>query len=112
MSEGGEVGLARAAARMSVPFTAATNSLTSVDDNYKAGNANVWFQLYIWKDMDLRMAFVERIKADRARRGHGHVGPPDIIRRDRWRSGRLPCAGNISNRNGPGDGVNRPQQRR
>jgi (S)-mandelate dehydrogenase len=63
MSEGGEVGLASAAARMGVPCTAATNSLTSVDDIYKAGNGNVWFQLYMWKDMDLRMAFVERIKA-------------------------------------------------
>ncbi|MBL4720841.1 MAG: alpha-hydroxy-acid oxidizing protein [Alphaproteobacteria bacterium] len=63
MSEGGEVGLARAAAQMGVPCTAATNSLTSVEELYEAGDGNIWFQLYMWKDLGLREAFVERIKA-------------------------------------------------
>lgn len=63
MSEGGELGLAQAAARMGVPCTAATNSLTPVEALYDAGEGNIWFQLYMWKDLDLRAAFVERIKA-------------------------------------------------
>ena len=63
MSEGGEVGLAQAAARMGVPCTAATNSLTPVEALYDAGEGNIWFQLYMWKDLALRAAFVERIKA-------------------------------------------------
>lgn len=62
MSEGGEIGLAKAAARMGVPCTVATNSLTSLDDIYAAAGGNLWFQLYMWVDVGLRMAFVERVK--------------------------------------------------
>ena len=61
--EGGEVGLARAAARMGVPCTAATSALTPMEEIYEAGNGNIWFQLYMWTDMDLTMRFVERVKA-------------------------------------------------
>src|SRR5215510_4231170 len=50
MSDGGEVGLAKAAARMGVPCTAATNSLTSMEEIYEAGGGNLWFQLYMWVD--------------------------------------------------------------
>ena len=60
--EGGEVGLARAAARMGVPCTAATSALTPMEEIYEAGNGNIWFQLYMWTDMDLTMRFVERLK--------------------------------------------------
>jgi isopentenyl diphosphate isomerase/L-lactate dehydrogenase-like FMN-dependent dehydrogenase len=63
MSEGGEVGLAKAAARMGVPCTAATSTLTPMEEIYEAAGENLWFQLYMWTDLDLRMAFVERIKA-------------------------------------------------
>ena len=63
MSEGGEVGLAKAAARMGVPCTVATNSLTSMDEIYAAAGGNLWFQLYMWVDKNLRMAFVERVKS-------------------------------------------------
>ncbi|MBI10107.1 MAG: alpha-hydroxy-acid oxidizing enzyme [Rhodospirillaceae bacterium] len=61
--EGGEVGLARAAARMGVPCTAATSALTPMEEIYEAGNGNIWFQLYMWTNMDLTMRFVERVKA-------------------------------------------------
>jgi (S)-mandelate dehydrogenase len=61
--EGGEVGLAKAAARMGVPCTAATSSLTPMEEIYEAGGGNLWFQLYMWTDMDLTMKFVERVKA-------------------------------------------------
>lgn len=60
--EGGEVGLARAAARMGVPCTAATSSLTPMEEIYEAGGGNLWFQLYMWTDMDLTATFVERVK--------------------------------------------------
>lgn len=61
--EGGEVGLARAAARLGVPCTAATSSLTPMEEIYEAGDGNIWFQLYMWTDMDLTTRFVERVKA-------------------------------------------------
>ena len=63
MSEGGEVSLAKAAARMGIPCTVATNSLTSMEEIYRAAGGNLWFQLYMWVDKNLRMAFVERIKS-------------------------------------------------
>jgi L-lactate dehydrogenase (cytochrome)/(S)-mandelate dehydrogenase len=63
MSEGGEVALARAAARIGVPCTVATNSLTPMEEIVEAAGGNLWFQLYMWVDKKLRMAFVERIKS-------------------------------------------------
>src|SRR5215212_10398130 len=63
MSDGGEVALARAAARMGVPCTAATNSLTPLEEIYEAAGGNLRFQLYMWVDLKLRMSFVERIKS-------------------------------------------------
>ena len=63
VSEGGEVGLARAAARLGVPCTAATSALTPMEEIYEAGDGNIWFQLYMWTDMDLTARFVERVKA-------------------------------------------------
>lgn len=63
MSERGEVGLAKAAANMGIPCTVATNSLTSMEEILAAAGGNLWFQLYMWVDVDLRMAFVKRIKA-------------------------------------------------
>ena len=63
MSDGGEVGLARAAAKMGVPCTVATNSLTAMEEIYAAAGGNLWFQLYMWVDVNLRMAFVDRIRS-------------------------------------------------
>jgi isopentenyl diphosphate isomerase/L-lactate dehydrogenase-like FMN-dependent dehydrogenase len=63
MHEGGEVGLARAAAKMGIPCTAATSALTSMEEIREKAGGNLWFQLYMWVDRDLRRKFVERIKA-------------------------------------------------
>jgi (S)-mandelate dehydrogenase len=63
MSEGGEVGLAKAAARMGIPCTAATSALTPMEKIYAKAGGNLWFQLYMWVDKELRKAFVQRIKA-------------------------------------------------
>ena len=60
--DGGEVGLARAAARMGVPCTAATSALTSMEEIYAASDGNTWFQLYMWSDRTLTDRFVQRIK--------------------------------------------------
>ena len=63
MSDLGEIDLARAAARMGVPCTAATNSLTPVEDIFEASDGLLWFQLYMWRDLALRNAFIERIRS-------------------------------------------------
>ncbi len=63
MSDQGEIALAKAAARMGVPCTVATNSLTPMEEIVEAAGGNLWFQLYMWVDKRLRMEFVERIKA-------------------------------------------------
>lgn len=63
MCEGGEVALARAARRMGVPCTVATLSLTPMEEIYEAAGGNLWFQLYMWVDVAMRMRFVERIKS-------------------------------------------------
>jgi isopentenyl diphosphate isomerase/L-lactate dehydrogenase-like FMN-dependent dehydrogenase len=63
MCEGGEVALARAARRMGVPCTVATLSLTPMEEIYEAAGGNLWFQLYMWVDVGMRMRFVERIKS-------------------------------------------------
>jgi len=63
MDEGGAVSLARAAARMGVPCTVATQALTPMEEIVEAGGGNLWFQLYMWVDKQLRMQFVERVKA-------------------------------------------------
>jgi L-lactate dehydrogenase (cytochrome)/(S)-mandelate dehydrogenase len=48
---------------MGVPCTLATNSLTPMEEIVEAAGGNLWFQLYMWVDRKLRMAFVERIKS-------------------------------------------------
>ena len=63
VAEGGEVGLARAAARMGVRCTAATSALTSMEDVFAAGGGNTWFQLYMWTDRELTNKFIQRVKA-------------------------------------------------
>ena len=61
---GGEIDLARAAQRMGVVCTAATSALTPMEEIWDAaGGENLWFQLYMWVDKELRMKFVENIKA-------------------------------------------------
>src|SRR4051812_12386801 len=63
MSDLGEIALAKAAARMGVPCTVATNSLTPIEEIYKAAGGNLWMQLYMWVDLRVRAQFVERIRS-------------------------------------------------
>src|SRR5688572_3529817 len=62
-SDRGEIALAKAAARMGVPCTAATSAVTPMEEIFEAGGGNLWFQLYMWVDVNERMKFVERVKA-------------------------------------------------
>ena len=60
---GGEIGLAKAAAKMGVPCTVATNALIPMEEIAEAAGGNLWFQLYMWADKEMSMKFLERVKA-------------------------------------------------
>ncbi|MGH6620039.1 MAG: alpha-hydroxy-acid oxidizing protein, partial [Alphaproteobacteria bacterium] len=58
----GEVGMAKAAAAAGVPFTVATNSMTSMETIAERGGGRLWFQLYMWSDRSLSHKLVERAR--------------------------------------------------
>lgn len=61
-SEGERAG-ANAAAKFDIPFSLSTLGTTSVENLVSAApNADIWFQLYMWKDHEASMALVERAK--------------------------------------------------
>ena len=62
-SYGGEVQIAKAAARMGVPCTVATNALTPMEEICEKAGGDLWFQLYMWDDRELSMQFMDRVKA-------------------------------------------------
>ncbi len=59
---GGEVGVARAAAKAGIPFTVGTNSMTSMEEIAGEAGGTLWFQLYMWSDRSLSHKIVERAK--------------------------------------------------
>ena len=64
VSHNGEVKLARAAARAGVPICISTQSVTTIEEVREgAPDANLWFQLYMWKDRGLSRKLVERVAA-------------------------------------------------
>lgn len=62
LSYGGEVAVARAAAAAGIPFTVATNSMTSMETIAEQAGGRLWFQLYMWSDRSLSHQIVERAK--------------------------------------------------
>lgn len=60
---GGEVAIAKAAAKMGVPCTVATNALTPMEEICEKAGGNLWFQLYMWADREMSMTFMDRVKA-------------------------------------------------
>jgi len=63
MNYGGEVGVAKAATKMGVPCSVATNAQTSMEEIWDAaGEGNLWFQLYMWSDHDMSMEFVKKVQ--------------------------------------------------
>ena len=58
----GEILIARAAEKFSIPYTMSTLSICSVEDVAAATSAPFWFQLYILKDRDFMRALMQRVK--------------------------------------------------
>lgn len=55
----GEVALARAAARAGIPFCVSTQSITPIERIAESG-AQLWFQLYVWKNRQRTLGLLER----------------------------------------------------
>lgn len=63
VSHNGEVKIARAAARAGIPACISTQSVTTIEEiRDGAPDANLWFQLYMWKDRSLSRALLERVE--------------------------------------------------
>lgn len=60
---GGELALARAAARAGVPFTVATYCVETVESIAAGASGNLWFQLYFLRDRPATYALVDRVAA-------------------------------------------------
>jgi (S)-mandelate dehydrogenase len=58
----GEVHLARAAAKAGIPFCAATESITTLEEISTAAKGQIWFQLYVWQDRSLSYRLIDRAK--------------------------------------------------
>ncbi|MCY0903342.1 alpha-hydroxy acid oxidase [Arthrobacter sp. H14-L1] len=59
----GEPAVARAAARAGIPYVLSTMASTSLEDLAEAegvNSADLWFQLYVWKDRALTLELVRR----------------------------------------------------
>ncbi|MCG8544493.1 MAG: alpha-hydroxy-acid oxidizing protein [Alphaproteobacteria bacterium] len=63
LSFGGEVGLAKAAAKAGVPCAVATNAMTPMEEIVDQAGGDLWFQLYMWSDKELSWTFVDRVKS-------------------------------------------------
>ncbi|EUB99864.1 L-lactate dehydrogenase (cytochrome) [Rhizobium sp. CF080] len=55
----GEVALAHAAAAAGIPYCAATEAVTSIEEIAAASSRPVWFQLYLWEDKRLWKRLLE-----------------------------------------------------
>jgi isopentenyl diphosphate isomerase/L-lactate dehydrogenase-like FMN-dependent dehydrogenase len=61
VAHNGDLKLAKAAARLGIPFTISTASTMNVEEIATAG-ARLWFQLYLWEDKALSMAVVDKAR--------------------------------------------------
>lgn len=63
VTHGGETKLARAATAVGIPVCISTQSVSTIEE-VRAGapNANLWFQLYMWKDRQLSRNLLQRVK--------------------------------------------------
>lgn len=58
----GEVEIAKAAKQSGVPFCVSTQSMTSIEEIAGQSGAELWFQLYIWKNRVRTLSLLERAK--------------------------------------------------
>lgn len=56
----GEIALAKAAAAEGIPFCAATEAITSVEDIAAESSEEIWFQLYLWERERLWRGLIAR----------------------------------------------------
>ena len=56
----GEIAIARAAAAAGIPFTLSTASITSIEDVAAKAGGKLWFQLYMWSQMEMSYELVQR----------------------------------------------------
>lgn len=56
----GELAVARAAARLGIPYTLSTLGTRSIEEVADAGEGPRWFQVYVWKDRGLVKEMIER----------------------------------------------------
>ena len=56
----GETELARAAAKVNIPFTVASTSNTPLEDIYRNGGGTQWYQLYVWQDIEASLVTAKR----------------------------------------------------
>lgn len=59
----GEIALAKAAAKLGIPFTLATGSMTAMERIVSEAGGTLWFQLYLWPDRSLSHQLVRRASA-------------------------------------------------
>ena len=60
---GGEVAVAQAAERMGIPCCVSTNAQTKMEEIWEKAGGNLWFQLYMWPDVSMRMNFIDRVRS-------------------------------------------------
>lgn len=64
MQHEGERAVAKVAARVGIPYVLSTMGTTSIEDVRDAApTADLWFQLYVWKDREASQALIARAKA-------------------------------------------------
>ncbi|WP_332682957.1 alpha-hydroxy acid oxidase [Bosea sp. (in: a-proteobacteria)] len=63
----GEIALARASAAAGIPFCVSTQSITSIERIAAESGAELWFQLYVWKNRERMLALLDRAWAAGAR---------------------------------------------
>ena len=56
----GELELAKAAAKIGIPFTLATGSNTAMEKIAQEAGGQLWFQLYMWREKELSYELVRR----------------------------------------------------
>ena len=59
----GELAVARAAGRAGVPYTLSTLSTRSIEEVASAGDGDLWFQVYVWRDRGLVADLLSRARA-------------------------------------------------
>jgi isopentenyl diphosphate isomerase/L-lactate dehydrogenase-like FMN-dependent dehydrogenase len=58
----GEIAAARAAAKMGVPYSLSTASITSLEAVARhAEGGDLWFQVYVWNKLDLTLQLIQRV---------------------------------------------------